>query len=86
VHKSPLTAMTIHNCAPVLATGSHKQFIKILTLGGDLLSMIRYHDGFLGQRIAPVSCLAFHPHKMLLAAGSTDQIVAIYAPTDPFSS
>ena len=96
--------MSIHNCAPVMATGSHKQFIKILTLSGDLLSMIRllilqtcfdlyvligncsyrYHDGFLGQRIAPVSCLAFHPHKMLLAAGATDHIVAIYAPTETF--
>lgn len=84
VHKSPLTAMALHNCAPIIATGSHKQFIKILTFAGEQLSMIRYHDGFLGQRIAPVSCLAFHPHKMLLAAGSTDQIIAIYAPTVSF--
>lgn len=42
VHKSPLTALTIHNCAPIMATGSQAQFIKILTLAGDQLGMIRY--------------------------------------------
>jgi hypothetical protein len=42
VHKSPLTAMALHNCAPIIASGSHKQFIKILTFGGEQLSMIRW--------------------------------------------
>lgn len=79
VHKSPLTALAVHSCAPVIATGSHAQFIKILTLGGDQLgSIIKYHDGFLGQRIGPVSCLAFHATRMRLAAGATDSIVSIY--------
>jgi WD40 repeat protein len=79
VHKSPLTALAVHPCAPIMATGSHAQFIKILTLGGEQLGgIIKYHDGFLGQRIGPVSCLAFHPTKVLLAAGATDSIVSIY--------
>ena len=80
VHKSPLTAMAVHAAAPVIATGSHAQFIKILTLGGDQLgSIIKYHEGFLGQRIGPVSSLAFHPTRLLLAAGATDSIVSIFA-------
>lgn len=80
VHKSPLTALAVHNTAPVMATGSHAQFIKILTLGGEQLGgIIKYHDGFLGQRIGPVSCLAFHPVKMMLVAGATDSIVSIYS-------
>jgi regulator-associated protein of mTOR len=82
VHKSPLTAMTVHNYAPIIATGSHAQFIKVLTMNGEQLSMIRYHDGFLGQRIGPISCLAFHPVKMMLAAGATDNIVSIYSTGD----
>jgi WD40 repeat protein len=78
--RSPLTAMAVHQSAPILASGSHTQFIKILTFGGDQLgSLIKYHDGFMGQRIGPVSCLAFHPSKMLLAAGATtDSIVSIW--------
>lgn len=79
VHKSPLTALSVHSCAPIIATGSHAQFIKISTLGGDQLgSIIKYHDGFLGQRIGPVSCLTFHPTRLRLAAGATDSIVSIY--------
>jgi WD40 repeat protein len=79
VHKSPLTALAVHPSAPIMATGSHAQFIKILTLGGEQLGgILKYHDGFLGQRIGPVSCLAFHPTKVLLAAGATDSIVSIY--------
>jgi hypothetical protein len=88
VQKSPLTSLTVHNCAPILAAGSHAQFIKILTLSGEQLgNVIKYYDGFLGQRIGPVSCLAFHPHKLLLGASSTDGIVSIYhAAMDKFNS
>jgi hypothetical protein len=87
VQKSPLTSLTVHNCAPILAAGSHAQFIKILTLSGEQLgNVIKYYDGFLGQRIGPVSCLAFHPHKLLLGASSTDGIVSIYhAAMDKFT-
>eukprot|EP01035_Chromulina_nebulosa_P018908 gene18908-24711_t len=82
VFKQPLTALAVHKCVPIIATGSQSQIIKIFTMGGDQLDRdIKYHDGFLGQRIGPVSCLAFHPYKMLLASGATDNIVSIYSPT-----
>ena len=83
VFKHPLTALAVHRCLPIMITGTHAQVIKIFTMGGDQLGNdIKYHDGFLGQRIGPISCLAFHPHKMMLAAGATDNIVSIYAPPD----
>ena len=75
---STMTALATHPNAPLLASGSHNQFIKVMTRDGEQLSVIRYHDGFLGQRIGPVSCLAFHPNQLLLAAGATDSIVAVY--------
>eukprot|EP01135_Chromosphaera_perkinsii_P005237 Nk52_evm6s327 gene=Nk52_evmTU6s327 len=74
-----LTALAVHDYAPAIACGSHNQYISNYNLDGDLLGTIRYHDGFLGQRIGPISCLAFHPYKVLLAAGSTDSIVSIYS-------
>ena len=79
LHRSPMTALAVHEFAPIVASGSHNQFIKIMDTGGNLISMIRYHEGFLGQRIGPVSCLEFHPHRPVLAAGATDSIVAIYS-------
>jgi regulator-associated protein of mTOR len=50
----------------------------VLNFAGDQVSLIRYHDGFLGQRIGPISDLAFHQYKLRLAAGATDSIVSIY--------
>ena len=61
---STMTALAAHPNAPLLASGSHNQFIKVMTRDGEQLSVIRYHDGFLGQRIGPVSCLAFHPNQV----------------------
>ena len=48
-------------------------------MDGEVLSVVRYHQSFLGQRIGPVSCLGFHPYSILLAAGASDSIVSIYA-------
>ena len=60
-------------------SGSHNQFIKVFRSDGEQLALIRYHEGFLGERIGPVSCLAFHPHRLILAAGATDSVVAVYS-------
>jgi len=80
--RNPMTAIALHNFAPILATGSHNQFIKTFnTSTSETINVIRYHDGFLGQRIGPISCIAFHPYKLVLAAGATDSIVSIYKPT-----
>ncbi|RLN93469.1 hypothetical protein BBJ28_00003372 [Nothophytophthora sp. Chile5] len=61
------------------SSGSHNQFIKVFRSDGEQLALIRYHEGFLGERIGPVSCLAFHPHRLFLAAGATDSVVAVYS-------
>ncbi|XP_015778065.1 PREDICTED: regulatory-associated protein of mTOR-like [Acropora digitifera] len=72
-------AFEVHHQANVFATGSTSQVIKVYSLNGENLSTIRYHDGFMGQRIGPISCLAFHPHRVHLAAGSTDSFISIYS-------
>ena len=77
-HSTGMSAMAVHNHAPVIASGSHNQYVKVFNMEGNPLSTIRYHDGFLGQRIGPISAMAFHPHKMLLAAGSTDSIISVF--------
>lgn len=79
VQRSTMTALAVHKRIPVVATGSHAQFIKILTLDGETLRVIRYHEEMSNHRIGPVSCLEFHPYKPLLVAGATDTFVSIYA-------
>lgn len=81
VQRSPMTALAIHPRIPLIATGSHAQFIKIFTLAdGDTLDVIRYHDEIHHRRIGPVSNLSFHPHKLMLASCATDEIVSLYEP------
>jgi WD40 repeat protein len=80
VQRSPMTALTVHKQIPIAATGSHAQFIKILTLEGETLQVARFHEEMSGHRIGPVSCLEFHKHKLLLAAGATNSLVSIYEP------
>ncbi|CAI5732884.1 unnamed protein product [Peronospora destructor] len=78
-HRSPMTALAVHDYVPIFASGSHNQFIKVFRSDGEQLALIRYHEGFLGERIGPISCLAFHPHRLFLAAGATDSVVAVYS-------
>jgi regulator-associated protein of mTOR len=82
VQRSTMTALAVHPKIPVVATGSHAQFIKILTLDGETLKVVRYHEEMSNHRIGPVSCLEFHPSKPLLAAGATDTLVSLYAPKE----
>eukprot|EP00536_Pseudo-nitzschia_multiseries_P015356 jgi/Psemu1/246784/estExt_Genewise1.C_8680002 len=86
VQRSPMTALSVHKKIPVVATGSHAQFIKILTLEGETLQVARFHEESLpGHRIGPVSCLEFHKQKLVLAAGSTNALVSVYQPRKPRS-
>ena len=77
--RSLMTALAVHPKIPVAATGSGAQFIKVLTLDGETLQAIRNHEA--NVKMGPVSCLAFHPYKPLLASGATDSFIGIYGPT-----
>ena len=70
---SGLNAFVSHQKAPLFAAfvfffscvtfyrGSSEQFMRVYNSNGDALGTMRYHEGFLGQRMAGVVCLAFHP-------------------------
>uniref|UniRef100_A0AAZ3RJT8 Regulatory-associated protein of mTOR n=1 Tax=Oncorhynchus tshawytscha TaxID=74940 RepID=A0AAZ3RJT8_ONCTS len=74
-----LTALDIHPQANLFACGSMNQFIAVYNSNGDVISNIKYYDGFMGQRIGAISCLAFHPYWPHLAVGSNDYYMSIYS-------
>jgi regulatory associated protein of mTOR len=74
-----MTALAVHDFAPLIATGTQRQQVRVFTNSGDPIAEVRYHDGFLGQRIGPVSCLAFHPHRLFLGVGALDSIVGVHS-------
>ncbi|VFQ79514.1 unnamed protein product [Cuscuta campestris] len=78
-HRGSLTALAVHRHAPLIASGSAKQLIKVFNLEGEQLGTIRYLSTFMAQKIGSVRCLAFHPYQVLLAAGAADSCVSLYA-------
>ncbi|GLG94261.1 Regulatory-associated protein of mTOR [Gryllus bimaculatus] len=74
-----MTAMAVHKEADAFACGSINQFISAYNMEGNLINTIKYHEGFMGPRIGPVRCLAFHPHRVCLAAGSIDNSISVYS-------
>ncbi|XP_073092160.1 regulatory-associated protein of mTOR isoform X4 [Manis javanica] len=74
-----LTALDIHPQANLIACGSMNQFTAIYSGSGELVNSIKYYDGFMGQRVGAISCLAFHPHWPHLAVGSNDYYISVYS-------
>ena len=57
----------------------HMQVVKLWSGGGEQRGVVRTQTSLLNsQRIGPISCLTFHPHRALLASGSADSIVTLY--------
>lgn len=52
--------------------------ISIHNLAGQTLNIIRHYEGFMSHRISSISCLSYHPHRMALAAGTSDSTVTVY--------
>eukprot|EP01105_Mastigella_eilhardi_P022041 TRINITY_DN5399_c0_g1_i1.p1 TRINITY_DN5399_c0_g1~~TRINITY_DN5399_c0_g1_i1.p1 ORF type:complete len:1313 (-),score=293.10 TRINITY_DN5399_c0_g1_i1:67-4005(-) len=79
VHKG-LSSFVMHAHAPLVASGSLDQSIRVYSSNSlSDVSTIKFHEGFLGQRIGCVNCLAFHPTRPLLAAGCSDAWVSVWS-------
>ena len=59
-------------------SGTVNQTLSVHHMDGSLVNKIQYNDGFLGQRASPVSVMAFHPLRPLLAAASNNRTMAVY--------
>lgn len=87
IHFGSVTGMTCfaqHPLLPgLLIYGGSDQSIRVaeLALEGALtqLQSIRYHDGFLGQRLGPIGQVTWHPSRMIFAAITSDSFVSIYS-------
>ena len=85
---SAMNAASLHPYAPLVATGSASQSFKLWSVGREVsqLSTIRYHEGFLGQRLGAISTLCWSPfsHKKgggrgMLAVGAKDSLISLYS-------
>lgn len=78
IQRSLMTSMAVHKHIPIVATGA-QQFLKVASLDGETLQVIRHFGNKPNRRSAgPVTCLAFHPTKPMLASGTTDEYIGLY--------
>jgi regulator-associated protein of mTOR len=77
--KGNVTTLCGHKHAPLVATATTSQVVKVWSLRGQQVGVIRPHSSILGQPIGPATCLAFAPYSLQLASGGADSICAIYS-------
>ncbi|KAF9169297.1 hypothetical protein BGX21_010724 [Mortierella sp. AD011] len=75
--RGPISALDLHNHAPVLACGSPTNYFKVWNVNGVGLSTARSYSGLFGQRQSKVTSLGFHPHEYVFGVGSDDGLISI---------
>ncbi|KAF1913549.1 raptor N-terminal caspase like domain-containing protein [Ampelomyces quisqualis] len=80
-----LRTLSVHEHAPVFATGTQKHRVKIFNINTGLpVSYFEPYSGFLRDRSAPIAATAFHPHRLMIAAAALhDNHVNIFACHEP---
>lgn len=77
--KGTMTVIHAHKNAPIFATATCSQVVKVWSAKGDQLGVVRAHASILGQPIGPTKCLAFSPISLKLASGAEDNVCAVYS-------
>ena len=86
---SPISCIAHHPRLPILlAYGNFPdQSIRVCELGAAAntdhpplhqLQSIKYHDGFLGQRLGFINRIAWHPNRMIMGTITSEVFVSIY--------
>ena len=83
VHATQQTAVSfsVHEHAPVFAVGTSRHKIRVFNTNGETLSTFEPLETIRPQqkRTSPITAVAFHPHRMMLAAASRDDtFVSLY--------
>ncbi len=73
-----LTTLAGHARAPLLATATAGQVVKVWRASGEQVGVVRCQTSFLGERIGPIAALSFAPFSLALASGGGDSVCAVF--------
>ncbi|MCJ1469945.1 hypothetical protein MMC07_008589 [Pseudocyphellaria aurata] len=69
--KQTLRTLSMHEHAPVFATGTERHNVNVFNVNGTLINSIEPYSSFLHpNRSSAIAATAFHPHRMMLACSS----------------
>ncbi|GAA5994463.1 ubiquitin-binding TORC1 subunit KOG1 [Rhodotorula paludigena] len=73
-HQGGLTQMTVHEHAPIFATSSAYNVVKLWNMNDltEPFSKFRNTSGLLATKQSNMTFMAFHPHHMVLGCASSD--------------
>lgn len=77
-YREELSAMAARNNASTIFAGSSKNCVKIFGSQGNMLRMIRYHEGSMSSQIGSVTCITSQPESPKFAFGCADSVVSVY--------
>ncbi len=79
--KGGLSTLVAHSHAPLMATGTVNQVVKVWTDHGEAVGAIRSQSSFPStQRAGPITCMSFHAYQpLLVAASGGDSVCTVYA-------
>uniref|UniRef100_A0A803MBA1 Raptor N-terminal CASPase-like domain-containing protein n=1 Tax=Chenopodium quinoa TaxID=63459 RepID=A0A803MBA1_CHEQI len=77
-HRGSLTALAVHRHAPIIASGSAKQLIKVFSLEGEQLGTIRYHPTFMAQKIGPMNMCTTQGRRLWHCLRQHGDMIEIY--------
>lgn len=77
--KGNVAAICAHETAPLVATATASQVVKIWNMRAEQVGVVRPQTSILAQPIGPATCLAFAPYSLQLASGGGDAICAVYS-------
>ncbi|GLC71947.1 hypothetical protein PLESTF_001187700 [Pleodorina starrii] len=83
--KGGVCALAGHTLAPLLATGTTSQVVKIWTDDGDVVGTLRPGNSsnlLAPHKVGPITAMAFHPYQPVLAAAGIDHCT-VYELYDP---
>ena len=78
-NKGSVTALAAHAHAPLLATSTATQVVKVWSCDGEQIGVVRAHTSYLAQRIGRTTALTWAQYGLQLASGGDDSIVAVYS-------
>jgi WD40 repeat protein len=77
--KGNVTVLCGHSFAPLLATATASQVVKVWSTRAEQVGVVRAHQSVLGQPGGPYTCLGFAPFSLSLASGGKESVCAVYS-------
>lgn len=73
-----LSCFDAHDYTGLFACGSESQQLFLCNMATSSAAIFKYHDGFLGNRLPPLTSLDFHPLRSMIAVGGEDSFVSLF--------